>query len=48
MRPEAAAKNLVDLLAGRRIPGSDDSMETANGSISSRGHTDWHAGDSTG
>ena len=41
MRPEAAIKNLVDLIAGRRpterlmilrlsaVPGSDDAMETA-------------------
>jgi hypothetical protein len=58
VRPEVAVKNLIELLAGRRIkerlmilrlsaaPGGDDSMETANGGISSRSHTDWHAGDS--
>lgn len=58
MRPEAAIKNFVDLLAGRRpkerlvllrlsaAPGSDDAMETANRGISSWSHTDWHAGDS--
>jgi hypothetical protein len=58
MRPEAAIRNFVDLIAGRRpterlmmlrfsaVPGSDDAMQTANSGTSSRSHTDWRAGDS--
>ena len=44
MRPEA--KKRVMILRLSAVPGSDDSMETANGRISSRSRTDLHAEDS--